>query len=156
MDCNHEKNTDKPEFKTKTVVLIDEREDVSEPKDLKSYFRSLNEWLLNACDNEHPRVGVEKFKFGLFESPNEYIMFFVGFKTENKQDSLITHIVFKPTNMYYRLQKNEYENLSPEELREKIKSELKNFTNTEKFKSSFFAKAKSIELEYDEEKIWSN
>jgi len=142
------------QYQSKAVILTDEIEEVSGPKDLKSNFRSLNEWLFNACDSEHPQSAVEKFNFGLFESPDEYIVFFVGMETEKKQDTSISRIVFEPENMYYLLQKNEYENLSPEEIREKIKTALIKFTSTQKFETSFFAQAKSIKVDFAGE-IWS-
>lgn len=63
-------------------------------------------------------------------------------------------IDFEPSNMYFQLPKGEYENLDREQVMNKVKVQLKDFTNTEKFKTSFFAQAKSITVNSKDE-IWS-
>jgi hypothetical protein len=57
--------------------------------------------------------------------------------------------------MYFKLPENYFKNLNKQQLLDKLTSELKNFTATEKFKNSFFAKAKAIAFESTGQTIWS-
>ena len=138
------------------VVFTDEYEEVEDPpRDFQSKFSSIQEWLEAIVDSEQPEEDIEIFSFGIFESANDYTMYLVGLQTQKKQDSSITRIGYKPQYMYYRLQKNEFENLDRDQVLSKIKGELKKFIDSEKFKSSFMGKGKSVRLEYAGE-IWSN
>ena len=79
MDSNEEEHVENSGFSYREVIFTDEYEEVEgPPKNLQSHFKSINEWLLNACKNEHPPAINETFNFGLFESPGEYILFFYG------------------------------------------------------------------------------
>jgi len=57
--------------------------------------------------------------------------------------------------MYFKLPEIEYKNLNREQLVGKPTAQLKDFTKTEKFKTSFLAKAKSITTDFKGE-IWKN
>ena len=126
------------------------------PPDLKSNFKSLNDWLNNICDHEKPKKSIEEYNFGLFEAPNEYILFLVGVNKYNEGTNRSrTSIEFKPTKMYFKLPQKEYANLSREMLLDKLTNQLKDLTGTKKFNTSFLAKAKTITFESNGQKIWS-
>jgi len=138
-------------------VHIEETEDdVPPPPPVTSTFNNLQDWLLNICDHDKPKKSITQYKFGLFESSNDNILFLVGVNTydEGKNRSE-TRIEFKPSNMYFKLPKSEYGSFNREQLMAKLIAQLKDFTNTEKFRSSFLSKANSILFELNGHTIWS-
>ena len=94
------------------------------------------------------------YRIGLFESAGDYVVFLVGVNSYEKENTTLTLIEFEPSNMYFRLPKNEYKNLNRKQLLNKLTSQLKDFTNTTQFKLSFIAEAKSITTDFNGE-IWS-
>jgi len=149
----------RPKNDSKIVVVQDiQLEDVMEPPppSLISKFKTVQDWLVNICDKDKLQKPIEKYRFGLFESPNDYTLFLVGVNTydEGKNRSS-TRIEFEPTNMYFKLPKSYYENLNRDQLLDKLTSQLKNFANTRKFKASFFTKATIVIFETNGLTIWS-
>ena len=126
------------------------------PPYFTSKFKTLQDWLLNICDNDKSQKSIAKYKLGLFESANDYTLFLVGVNTydEDKNRS-VTHIEFEPTNMYFKIPQTYYENLNREQLLVKLTSQLKDFAKTEKFKTSFFTKANIVVFETNGQIIWS-
>lgn len=126
------------------------------PPHLTSRFKTVQDWLLNICDNDKPQKPIAKYKFGLFESPTAYTLVLVGVNTydEGKNRS-VTHIEFEPTNMYFKLPDSEYKNLNRDQRIDKLTFQLKELTNTEKFKTSFFTQANVIVFETNGQIIWS-
>jgi hypothetical protein len=126
------------------------------PPNLVSKFASLQEWLLNICEKDAPQKLISKYTVGLFESSNDYTLDLVGVNTydEDKNRSA-TRIEFEPTNMYFKLPEAYYQNLSREQLLDKLTLELKDFANTERFKTSFIAKANVFVFESNGQTIWS-
>ena len=104
------------------------------------------------CDNDNPKKSITKYEFELFQSANEYTVALLGVNTYQSKDSLVTRIEFEPTNTYFKLPETYYENLNRQQLLEKLTFQLKDSTNTEKFNSCFFAKAKIV---FFETIIWS-
>lgn len=157
MNCNQKDEYNESEIKKVEVVLIDEvDEEPSPPPEILSSFKTLQEWLFNVCEKENPKTKIATYQFGLSESPGDYMLFVVGLNTyEKNENHLITNIVFEPSDMYFQLPKNEYENLDRAQVLDKIKSQLKDFTKTQKFKASFFAQAKSIKTSFDDDEIWT-
>jgi hypothetical protein len=51
---------------------------------------------------------------------------------------------------YYPLSKSDYKDLKWEQVMSKIKSQIKEFIKTEKFKKSSLAKAKAITMSFDD------
>jgi hypothetical protein len=144
------------------VIVQDVRFEVVEddieppPPHLTSKFATLQDWLHNICDKDRPPKPIAKYKVGLFESPNDYTLVLVGVNTydEGKNRS-VTRIEFEPANMYFILPKIYYDGLNREHLLDKLTSQLKDFANTEKFKTSFFAKANVVVFETNGKTIWS-
>lgn len=120
------------------------------PPHLNSNFKSLQDWLFSVCDSKKPEVLISNYTLGFFESLDDHVLFLVGLNRHGDTN----RIDFQPSDMYFQLPKSEYKNLTREELMNKLASELKDFTGTKKFKSSFLAQANSITLE-DGMEIWS-
>ena len=138
------------------VEIVDMQDDVDlPPPNFISKFKTLQDWLINICDNDKPKQPIQKYKFGLFESTNDYTVFVAGVNTYSKGNYRSIRIAFKPTNMYLKLPKDYFENLTREQLLDKLTSELKDFASTEKFKNSFFTKAGIVVLETNGQTIWS-
>jgi len=126
------------------------------PTHLASKFRTLHDWLLNICYNDQPQKSIAKFTLNLFESPDDYTLVLVGVNTYDEgENRSVTRIEFEPTNMYFKLPRTYYKNLSREQLLDKLTLQLKRFTSTKKFKTSFFAKANIVIFQTNGQTIWS-
>ncbi len=64
-------------------------------------------------------------------------------------------IEFEPEEMYFPLPKSEFENMTYEQVKERITAGLRDFVKTDKFAQLFFVKANAIITEFDGETIWS-
>lgn len=125
-------------------------------KEITSTFNTVQEWLHYICANEKPNAPDLNYNFGLSESPNEYIVSLVGVKTYNESKyRIVTRIQWEPENMYLLLPQGEYNNLMPEQVREKIFNQLKAFTQTGTFKGSFLSKAKTITANRQKDILWT-
>ncbi|RYX85572.1 hypothetical protein EON73_02875 [bacterium] len=128
------------------------------PPNLTSKFKTLQDWLVNICINDKPKKSIAKYNFGLFESesPHTYTVVLTGVNTydEEKNDSRI-RIEFTPKEMYFALPKTYYENLNREQLLKKLISQLKSFSDTKEFKTSFFTQANVIVFDTTGQIIWS-
>lgn len=125
------------------------------PPHLTLQFKTLQDWLLNICGNDKPQKPIAKYKFGLFESPDDYTLYLVGVNSyEEGNYRSLTRIEFEPANMYFKLPENYFKNLNRDQLLDKLIGQLKDFTNTKNFKTSFFTKADVIVFETNGEIIW--
>jgi hypothetical protein len=154
--CNQKKSSDSSKVTTHEITSTEEVDEVSPPPPgLASNFKNVQEWLSNLCSLEAPGKSIINYDFGLFESPgNNYTAFVVGLNKYGEENHSVVHIDFESPNMYYQLPRSEYEGLDREQAMSKVKAELKNFIYSEKFKTSFFAQAKSITINSTDE-IWS-
>ena len=141
---------------TMTHVVLRHEVDEPEPppRGLTSNFKTVEEWLSNVCDENRPIKPNDAFRVGLFESADDYIVFIVGLNTHGPKEHLITDIDFEPSNMYFRLPENEYQNLTRQELLNKLGAQLFDFIKTDKFRNSFLAEAKSITADFMHE-LWT-
>lgn len=156
MSCNEKTKTESGKVEIKEVTLYDIVDDVEPPPhDLTSSFKTLQDWLFSICDDKKPKKSIANYNFGLFESPDDNIIYLVGVNKYDKGDTSRTRIVFKPSNMYFQLPNKEYKKLSRDQLLNKLAVQLKTFTNTEKFKTSFLSKSNAIILETNGLIIWS-
>jgi len=116
-----------------------------------SNFMTLQEWLFKLCDTETPDKSIIAYNFGLFETEDGYTIYLIGSKEYDKNDQdWATNNDFEPSIKYYPLPTSEYKHLKWDKVLEKIKSELSVFTRTDKFRNSFFAKAKAITTGFDD------
>lgn len=120
-----------------------------------SKFKNVNEWLTNICEDEKPAQPIGNFKIGLFESPDENILYLVG--TNETEEENVTHITidFEPEEKFFLLPKDEYNILTRDGLLKKVVLDLKNFTKTEQFKTSFITEAANLIFESTGEIIWA-
>lgn len=120
-----------------------------------SKFKSINEWLTEICENEKPAQPIGSFKIGLFESPDENILYLVGTNETEEGDVTRITIDFEPEEKFFLLPKDEYNILTRDELLKKVVLNLKDFTKTERFKTSFITQAINLIFESNGEIIWA-
>lgn len=140
------------------IVITESEEEVDPPVDEQiSHFKTLQDWLVNVCDSSKSTKNIEKFKFGLFEGKDEKTIYLVGTNTYKEgEHNSSTRIEFEPAHKYLLLPKAEYNNLSHEELVNKLTTQLKDFTNTNTFQNSFLNKANTVLFETNGQVIWKN
>lgn len=82
-----------------------------------------------------------------YHSPNEYLLTFVGINGEQNKNVSYRRIDFQPNEKWFSFSQKEYKNLTNEQIRQNLASQLKAFTQTDEFKKSFFENADSIDLD---------
>ena len=155
MSCSENPNAESDKIEYKTITHVEVVDDVPPPGELNSQFKSIKEWMLAICEADKPKTSIGHYEVGFFESASEWVMFLVGIYKYDKGDTSYTRIGFEPANMYFKLPNIEYKIEDREELVKRVVTELKDFTNTEKFKSSFLAKADNIVFVTTGQTIWS-
>jgi hypothetical protein len=151
LSCNSKTETKVTDVKLVSVTQTDSVPEPPPPPPPISNFMTLQEWLFKLCDTETPDKSIIAYNFGLFETENGYTIYLIGSKEYDKDDQdWATNNDFEPSLKYYPLPTSEYKNLKWEKVLERIKSQLKDFTKTDKFKNSFFAKAKAITTGFDD------
>lgn len=156
LGCGRNTKADTKDVEIKEVTLYDIADDVEPPPpDLTSNFKTLQDWLFSICDDEKPEKSISNYNLGLFESPDDNTVYLVGINKYDKGGTSHTRIEFEPSNMYFQLPNSEYKNLSREQLLNKLTVQLKEFANTEKFKTSFLSNANAIVFEPSGQTIWS-
>ena len=157
MSCNQENSVRHEEqYEVKHVVFTSEEDDPGPPPpNFTSQFKTIEEWLFSICDSEKPKKSITTYKFGLFEGENDYTLCLTGISTkELSQTHTRTKIDFAPADMYFSVPAAEFNNLARKQVLERLTSQLKEFTTTNKFKQSFLAEAKSIVTEWNGEIVW--
>lgn len=140
----------KSKYRIEHVSIEDTTEDIEPPPpDLKPTFKTMEDWLFNVIDTEKPQKPIANYAIGLFESQNDRILFLIGLNKYGNNEK----VDFKPLNMYLLLSKTEYKDLTREGLLDKLTTQLKDFTKTKKFETSFLAHSNSIML--SGKTIWS-
>ncbi|MFN0256987.1 hypothetical protein E6A44_015465 [Pedobacter ureilyticus] len=138
-------------YRTATVI----EDDFTPPPIISaSKFKSINEWLTNISENEKPEKTISHFKIGLIESPKENALYLIGRNLIEKGDTSHSTLDFEPKEMYFLIPSDQYKNLGRKEMLEKIVLEIKKFTETEAFKTSFLVEAKDLVFESTGEVIW--
>ena len=113
---------------------------------INSPYDTLEDWLAAICDTELPKMPISKFSFGVFESPDGWLVYLVGENSFQKDQHVSVRIDFKPSFMYFRLPEKEFKNKNPEKVRKQLFMQLEAFSETQKFKLSFLAKAYTAEF----------
>jgi len=154
--CNKKDMTHK-NIITKHIIIEKTVEDPGlPPSDLASHFNTIQDWLQNVIDKDNPTKYIAEFKFGLFQFPDDYCLYLIGVNTYSDDKSKSkTLIEFKPSSMYFKLPKFYSDGLDHEQILNKLIKELRDFTNTEKFRTSFFNKAQRIIFRSNGLVIWS-
>ncbi|MBO9573726.1 MAG: hypothetical protein J7497_16185 [Chitinophagaceae bacterium] len=157
VSCSEPEKNERGEVEFKSVSLVEIEEQIEPPPPgIDSSFNSLEEWLFSVCDREKPDKFIAVFKVGLFESTDGNVIYLAGVNKFNVGDTSYSSVGFKSSNMYFKLPQSQYSGLSRDQLLEKLAVELRAFTNTDKFKSSFLATANIILLEPNDQAIWKN
>jgi hypothetical protein len=150
--------TNKKEIEEDITVEYHEFEievDEGPEKEITRTFKTVQDWLQHIAVNEKPNDPDLDYNFRLSESSTEYILSIAGVKTfEEGKYRTVTRIEWRPENMYLLLPDSEHSNLSQEQVREKVYNQIKDFTETYTFKSSFFSKAKAITADWKSDTIW--
>jgi hypothetical protein len=125
------------------------------PLGFTSPFKTIQEWLSYLCDTNQPDKPISEYHFSLVERSSNNLLALIGFNHYRGENSIAHRIEFKPaTHMYFGLTEEEFGNLTPQQLRERVLNELIEFTKSDKFRSSFLAKGNSIRFDLAGE-IWS-
>ncbi len=162
--CQHQKSDTARRITVQYVsiedIIQDDADNLDFPKHVKPKFKTTEEWLFQVCANKKPKVKITEFDFNFMESDGGRLtIFVVGVNRYQQRVNNITkhieHNDFKPKDMYFNLTISDYKNLNKEQLKEKLTTQLKEFTQTEKFKTSYLAEADAIVTSYNGEKIWT-
>ena len=145
---------DKIETVHGTFTHIEDSVEPPPPTMLTSKFKNLGEWLTHIAKNEKPNKAIKHFKIGLFESAEENVLYLAGYNESNIGNTSRSTIDFEPKEMYYLLPSDSYKGLSREKLIATITDQLKNFTEKDLFKASFFYNANSFVFETTGKIIW--
>jgi hypothetical protein len=150
-----EKKSDILDIKEITITDTMIEEDPGEPPYLgKAHeFSNPQDWLFYLCDSIKPTDQVVAYYFHLLEYPGEYSVLFTGNKQYYPLDKKWVHQIDGRVQDSYVLPASEYKGLSRPEVLKKFSATLKAFTETQKFKQSFFAKAKAIGVSFIEEDV---
>jgi uncharacterized protein YciU (UPF0263 family) len=113
---------------------------------------TLEQWLIDICDNESPDALVIAYHLGLFENiEGSTTLYLVGSSVFHESDEdWIANVDFEPEDNYHTINEIGLNNLSPDDLLEQVRNKLVSFTETEQFRNSFFAKAEAITLGFDD------
>lgn len=150
--CHQSKPADEQRMVVQDVTLQQVVEDADPPPpNLKSKYKSLEDWLSDICTKEKPDESIRYYKIGLFEGSDGNIIFLSGSRHSDNADSVT--IDFRPAAMYCRLPDNSYKNMNHSDFLNKITAQLKDFVKTEKFKRSFLSKANAIIIEFNGVKL---
>lgn len=163
ISCNQKNDIEMKEKKIRTeaVSIQEDHNDLipdPPPNQIPTTpFHTLSEWLTHICTAESPSDSVTSFLFGVFHyvATDKYVLHWEGSRHIAQGQQLNAHD-FIPTNRYFLLPEREFGGLSVQQTNEKLTSQLKQFTTTSEFSHSFFAKAKSIRLDFSGEIIYSS
>lgn len=150
LSCNHEAHVEVQKLKIEDVALQETEEVVDPPPpNLTSPYNTIQDWLLALCKTEKPSDPVTTYQFGLFESQDSYTLVLTGSTHYDTDQGGVTRITFAPAAMYFPLPQSKYKNLKREQVLDTITAQLNRFIKSNKFKHSFFAKAKAIVTDFN-------
>lgn len=151
MNCNRKNEPEHSKIEIRTIEFSkDIQPELTERRTSKA--SSIQEWLNDISKNDKPKMSIAYYHFGFMDVGDRYTVILVGLN-----DSL-THIDYEPQKKYFNLPKVQYKNMTEKQVLDGVKAQLKAFTETEEFKTSFFSQAQSIGINTEsnvKEKIWS-
>lgn len=157
MPACRDKTSDSFETKEVTITetVVEEDPGPPEPPYLgKAHqFANPRDWLFYLCDSIKPTEQVVAYYFHLLEYPGEYSVLFTGNKEFYPLDKKWVLAIDERTQDSYVLPAADYKGLSRPEALKKFSATLKAFTETAKYRQSFFAKAKGIGVGFFEEDV---
>jgi hypothetical protein len=107
---------------------------------------ALQDWLQQLCETETPDDSIIAFYFGISEyAGGGYGIYLTGSERFDADDEdWATEDDYHPEERWFDLTDEEYNDLGWEAVLEKIIAELKDFSASEAFKASFFARAEAV------------
>lgn len=125
------------------------------PPNLVSNFTTIGDWLANLCRNNKTEDKVTEYRFHLFESVGNNVLAVAGVEIhQDEKYNWVTRIVHEPENNYFILPDQYFGSLAHQQMLEKLTTELKEFTYTDLFQTSFFAKAMAVVFDRNGVIIW--
>lgn len=157
MSCNQDNGNIQKKTIVQSISSVNTEEDVEPPPPkFSTKYKNIEEWLTDICTNDKPLKAISNYTIGLFELEDGYVLFLVGTNDyEIDKTHSETHNDFMPANMYFKIPKTYYDNLTRDAVLQKLVLDLTNFTNTNTFKNSFFTKSNQIIFQTDGKKIWT-
>src|SRR4051812_1881476 len=114
-----ENANDHIEIRRETFSQIVERP-LPPAKDVRTAFKSIQDWLRFLCANENRSEPVSEYKFEFFHPPY-LLVCLVGYNHGMEQGVPATRIVFQPKeHMWFKLPKKIFKRLSKAEFIEKV------------------------------------
>jgi hypothetical protein len=154
MNVDLKENNEQSPNDRRFVTVVIEEEQIEPPDDVDSSFDSLHDWLSNLCSTEKPTTKIKTYNFQISQSRDRYILSVVGSNDYSlERNHIISRIDFEPSDMFFLLPQNEYEQLDYSRAIDRVRIQLAEFTDTEVFKGSFFYLAESVNL--NGEVIWT-
>ncbi|RYG24879.1 MAG: hypothetical protein EOO01_43075 [Chitinophagaceae bacterium] len=146
---------DKLVIRNVTDSVVEEDPGPPEPPFLGQAHRyaSLQDWLGYLCDSIKPTPEIVAYFFTLSVYPEGYSALFTGNKAYNPVNRDWIFMVDDRVQDFYPLPKASYNGLTREAVLKKFATELTAFSTTEKFKQSFFGKAKAVGAGFDREEM---
>lgn len=109
------------------------------------------EWLENSNEFENVDNSIIGFNFGLIETTNGFEMYLIGSKTFDKDDEdWATNVDFEPKQKYFQFGKEFSANKDWQDILKISEKLIRNYVDSEKFKTSLFANAKGITTGFDD------
>lgn len=109
------------------------------------------EWLENNNEIENVDSSIIGFNFGLFETTNGFEMYLIGSKTFDKDDEdWATNVDFEPKQKYFQFGKEFSADKDWQDILKISEKLIRNYVDSEKFKTSIFANAIGITTGFDD------
>ncbi len=123
---------------------------------IDSKLITLKQWFFKLCDEPKSAETNFSYKFDLWKTGNVYQIGLIDLKglSKNMQQYYAAKNI-KPYGKYYTIPKIDYKNPDRKQVLAKIKSQLKEYSHTKKFKQSFLSKADTITILFDDDDLVS-
>ncbi len=153
--CQQKREPDMLKTTTETFVDVSVEDDVFPPIDVPvSQASSIEQWLTGICREPGPKEPVTTYEIELFESTGQNSICLVGRHVSVHADTTFNRIVFRPSDMYFKLPIQTYKDLDRTALLNKLSAELTAFTQSETFQQSYLSKAPALVFRANGKRIW--
>lgn len=113
--------------------------------------KTFMEWLENSNEIENVDNLIIGFNFGLIETTNGFEMYLIGSKSfEVDDEDWATNVDFEPKQKYFQFGKEFSADKDWQDILKISEKLIRNYVDSEKFKTSLFANAKGITTGFDD------
>lgn len=113
--------------------------------------QTFTEWLENSNEIENVDNSIIGFNFGLIQTTNGFEMYLIGSKAFDKDDEdWATNVDFEPKQKYFQFGKEFSADKDWQDILKISEKLIRNYVDSEKFKTSLFANAKGITTGFDD------